>query len=72
MGKQDMSIPDDSLPKIGQPAVRALAGIGITTLSQLTSVSKAELLKLHGMGPKALSTLEQALAAKGLAFKDAE
>jgi DNA-directed RNA polymerase alpha subunit len=64
-----MAKSDDNLPKIAQPAVRALASVGITQLSQLATVSKAELLELHGMGPKALGILEEALAAKGLTFK---
>jgi len=37
-------------------------------LAQLTQVSEADLKKLHGMGPKALEQIRQALQAKGLAF----
>jgi hypothetical protein len=33
-------------------------------------ISEAEVLKLHGMGPKALGLIRQALAAKGLTFAD--
>lgn len=55
---------------IAQPALRALSGAGYTRLEQLTKVSEAELKKLHGMGPKALEQLRQALAAKGLSFAD--
>ena len=51
----------DTLPKIGAPATRALNGAGYTTLSQLAGVSRAELAKLHGMGPRALGILEAAL-----------
>jgi hypothetical protein len=64
--------PEDSLPKIGSPATRALASIGITRLSQLTRVSKAELSELHGVGPKALGILEKALAAQGRSFAKAK
>jgi DNA-directed RNA polymerase alpha subunit len=56
------------LPKIATPAQRALQSIGITTLKQLTRVTEAELLQLHGMGPNALGKLRQALAEKGLSF----
>ena len=56
------------LPKIGAPAQRALQSVGITTLKQLTKVTEAELLQLHGMGPNALGKLRQALAEKGLSF----
>ncbi|MDY7230092.1 DNA-binding protein [Hyalangium rubrum] len=59
---------DDSLPKIGNPARSALEVIGITRLSQVTQLSKAELARLHGVGPKAIGILENALAARGLAF----
>jgi len=41
-------------------------------LAQLAKVSEAEVLKLHGMGPKALDQLRRALAAKGLSFADKE
>lgn len=44
--------------------MRALYGAGYTRLEQLTQVSEAELGKLHGMGPKALSILKEALAFK--------
>ncbi len=53
---------------LAKPARRALAAAGYLRLEQLTSVSAAELLQLHGMGPKALEQLRQALAAWGLSF----
>ena len=54
------------LPKISQPAWRALTGAGYWQLEQLTAVSAADLLRLHGMGPKALGILRAALAERGL------
>ncbi len=66
---QSQNQPSD-LPKIGAPATRALVGAGYTQLAQLTQVSAAELLKLHGMGPKAIRILRETLAAKGLALAD--
>jgi len=57
------------LPRgIGAPATRALAAVGITRLEQLTSFSEAELLKLHGMGPKAIRLLREALSECRLKF----
>lgn len=56
------------LPKLGAPAERALAGAGYTHLAQLTQVRADDLRKLHGMGPKAISILRNALAARGLTF----
>jgi hypothetical protein len=58
-----------NLPKIGAPATRALEHIGITTLEQLTRVTEAELLQLHGIGPKAFRIIQETLKANGLAFK---
>jgi len=37
-------------------------------LEQLAEVSEAEVMKLHGMGPKALERLRHVLAAKGQRF----
>ena len=54
--------------KLSAPAQRALDRAGYTRLDQLTQVSEAELMKLHGMGPKALSQLREALAARGMSF----
>ncbi|MEU8184966.1 helix-hairpin-helix domain-containing protein [Micromonospora sp. NPDC049044] len=51
----------DTLPKIGAPATRALHGAGYTTLRQLAGVARSDLARLHGMGPKALATLQAAL-----------
>jgi DNA-directed RNA polymerase alpha subunit len=58
----------NDFPKLAAPARRALDGAGYTRLEQLTQVSEQELAKLHGMGPNALNTLKQALAARGLSF----
>ena len=60
--------PENDFPKIGRPATQALASAGIQTLEQLTRFSEAEILKLHGMGPKAFGLLRQALAERGLSF----
>lgn len=56
-------------PKIGSPATNALLAAGYKNLKQLTKVSEAELGQLHGMGPKALGILRDALKAQGLSFK---
>jgi hypothetical protein len=62
--------PKTPLPiKISAPAHRALAAAGYTNLEQLAQISESELGKLHGMGPKALGILRDALAAHGLAFR---
>lgn len=58
------------LPKLSNPARRALASAGYLRLEQFTKLTEAEILKLHGMGPKALEQIRQALAAKGQSFAD--
>ncbi|MEU8176940.1 helix-hairpin-helix domain-containing protein [Microbispora hainanensis] len=58
------------LPKIGAPATRALASAGYTDLENLAQATEAELLALHGMGPKAMSVLRRALEERGLSFRD--
>jgi hypothetical protein len=63
-----MTTPLDSLPKIGAPATRALNNAGYTGLGQLAGVPVSELSKLHGMGPRALGILQQALEEHGLAL----
>lgn len=60
------------LPKIGAPATRALEGVGITTLKQLTDITEAELLMLHGMGQKAVRILREELKAKGWSFRESK
>ena len=56
----------DGLPKIGAPATRALNANGYTSLRELVGVPRAELAKLHGVGPKALNILQEALEEQGL------
>ncbi|MBO0469874.1 DNA-binding protein [Enterococcus sp. DIV0242_7C1] len=56
------------LPKIGKPATNALSSAGITRLEQLSQFDKKSLLSMHGVGPKAITLLEEALAEHGLAF----
>ena len=48
---------------VGAPARRALTAAGLTHLHQFTAWSEAQLLDLHGMGPKALACIRAALAA---------
>ncbi len=62
------SLPAGDLPKAIAPAQRALAAASITRLQQLTCVSEAELLKLHGVGPKAVRILRETLSQHGMQF----
>lgn len=56
------------LRPIGQPAIRALAEVGITRLDELPRHRAADLLALHGVGPKAIRILDAALAVRGWSF----
>jgi predicted flap endonuclease-1-like 5' DNA nuclease len=61
-----MTSSDTGLPgNIGAPATRALTAAGYTDLGQLANVPAAELKKLHGVGPKAIRLLQEALQAQG-------
>jgi len=60
----------NDLPKTSAPAERALQNAGITTLKQLSGISEAELLQLHGMGQKAVGILRDALKANGMLFHE--
>ena len=60
----DADLPDG----LSNPARRALATIGITQLDQITAHREKDILNLHGMGPKGIRILREALAARGLAF----
>jgi hypothetical protein len=66
---QDRTEPGSELPAdLPAPARRALEGAGYTTLDALAAVSERDLLLLHGMGPKAVSQLREALAEHKLTF----
>lgn len=58
------------LPKIGKPATNALHYINIRTLEDVTKLDEKNLLKIHGVGPKAVNILRDTLAEKGLSFAD--
>ena len=53
---------------MGKVAPRSLAIAGYTRLGQLTKVTDAELLKIHGVGPKAIRILREALKELGMSF----
>jgi hypothetical protein len=48
------------LPELSAPARRALLGAGYTRLEHLTEVRESEVMRLHGMGPKAMRVLRDA------------
>ncbi|GAA1315801.1 hypothetical protein ACFSWE_01740 [Leucobacter albus] len=70
MSTRDVPERVGDLPKIGRPATSALLQLGATTLAEVAGFSRAELLALHGVGPKAVRILEEALAAAGAGLRD--
>lgn len=63
--------PVGDLPnEIGRTAARELSVNGITRLAQVAEHSQEDLLAIHGVGPKAIRILGEALAASGLEFRD--
>jgi len=71
--KPDSTHPNASAFPAGLsgPALRALAHAGIRSMAQLAQRTKSEIAELHGMGPKGIRALEQALAAQGRHFRRA-
>lgn len=65
----DGRMANDDVPFIGAPATRALATIGVTRLDQLADRSRAELLALHGFGPRALRIIEEELGRRGMSLQ---
>ena len=59
-----------NLPNIGKPALQALETVHITSIEHVAKYAEADLLKLHGVGPKAISILKEALSQKQLFFSE--
>jgi hypothetical protein len=58
-------MPDRTpLPRTSAPASRALEDVGITALEDLRGRDLDELAGLHGVGPKAIKILKDAVGEK--------
>jgi large subunit ribosomal protein L21 len=53
-------------------ATKALEAEGLTTLDKVAGKTEAELLEIKGVGPKAVETLKEALAAENLSLKETD
>lgn len=53
---------------VSKPALRALAAAGWTDVDQLANQKEADLLGLHGVGPKAIRLIREELQKRGLSF----
>jgi predicted flap endonuclease-1-like 5' DNA nuclease len=70
MAAAEPAIETEFPRQVGKVAQRALAVHGITTFAQLTEVTPAELLKIHGVGRKGVAILAEELAARGMSFAE--
>lgn len=65
---RDVPAQIGDLPRIGRPANSALLQVGITTLEQVAALGRTRLAALHGVGPKAITLLAEAIRERGLEF----
>lgn len=54
---------------VAKPAIRALNAAGYTELKQLEQVDLTTLKRLHGMGPKAIAAIDEALKESRKSFE---
>ncbi|MEX3714420.1 DNA-binding protein [Cytobacillus horneckiae] len=59
---------ESDIPNISKPANSALALAGYIKLEQFEKVTESDLLKLHGVGPKGIRILREALKENGISF----
>jgi Helix-hairpin-helix domain len=55
---------------VGKTAARALSSQGIKSLKAVARWTEQDLLAIHGIGPKAIGILGDALSEQGLTFKE--
>lgn len=68
-GKPNM-LYDEFLSMLSNPARCALEREGISSFEGLASLSKKELLQLHGIGPRSLPIVERCLDSIGMKLRD--
>lgn len=59
----------ESFPAIGGPALRALHNAGIRSLHELRAWRERDLSSLHGMGPKGVRLLKDALIQQQMSLR---
>lgn len=70
MATPDIRPVGDLPDSIGKTAARELSHHGIRSLAQAAEHTQKELLAIHGVGPKAIRLLTEALAEKGLSWRE--
>lgn len=53
---------------LAQPALRALASAGIKQLADFTKLKESDLVKMHGIGPNAMTKIKKVMDEAGLSF----
>jgi endonuclease III len=66
----DVSPARDLPDAAGRVALAALRAAGIDSLQRVSERTTQELQALHGVGPKAIRVLGEALNENGLAFRE--
>ena len=54
------------IPKISGPANDALDAAGLTTLEDVARAGRSDVAALHGMGPKGIRILNEAIERAGI------
>ncbi|NDK30278.1 helix-hairpin-helix domain-containing protein [Nesterenkonia haasae] len=63
--------PVGDLPNsMGKTAPRELQSAGIDSLQKASAHTEKELLAIHGVGPKAVRILKEAMGEKNLTFRE--
>jgi large subunit ribosomal protein L21 len=70
--KTEAAKADAGLPEGLGAATKALEEEGLTTLEKVAGKTEAELLEIKGVGPKAVETLKEALAAENLSLAESK
>lgn len=68
LAERGQSFAPEPFPGIPAPARRALEDAGYNRIEDLANASESDVARLHGMGPKALATLRENMAERGLSF----
>lgn len=61
---------EEFFSRLAKPAKRALESEGIDRAEKLASLTKKELLSIHGFGPKSLPLVIEYLGSAGMKLRD--
>lgn len=60
---------DGILSLVAAPARRALQSAGIESLRDISKFTEGEIIRLHGMGPRAIEVIQEEMKQVNLNFK---